>query len=543
MKTKFKEKYLEKVIFLVFILFSSWLMFSTFSYDSGYIYVASKAWSDFASHIPLIRSFSLGNNFPPEYPIFPGSPIKYHFLFYALVGILEKIGFSISFSLNLLSSISFFLLLIIIYKLAKLLFKNIFIALLSVILFLFNGSFSFFYFFSKHPLNFPRSIFDILNNQVFPAFAPYDKTFISGGFWNLNVFTNQRHFALPLALFLLIVYSIIKSEKENKQISLKLTILYGLLIGLLSFLHGAVFIMSFAVMGCFFLQFPKQRKTILIILSLAFLSSISRIILFYQTGSESIIKLEPGYLVSNSFTVYKWLRYWILNLGIGIVLIPIGFFLSKKLEKKLFISFFSLFVIGNIFKFSPDIAANHKFFNLWIIIANIFAALVLFKIWQKKLYGKILTIILIFFLTFSGVIDLITIKNDSLYPISDYPRNPDIKWVIKNTSKDAIFINSTYIYNPASLAGRKIFMGWPYFSWSLGYNTNRRDAILKQFFISSNLKQNCSTLKDNKINYIIIQNKNDFPVNKAFIDENYQKVYENIKSGVTIYNVKNACNF
>jgi len=86
-------------------------------------------------------------------------------------------------------------------------------------------------------------------------------------------------------------------------------------------------------------------------------------------------------------------------------------------------------------------------------------------------------------------------------------------------------------------------MGWPYFSWSLGYNTNRRDAILKQFFISSNLKQNCSTLKDNKINYIIIQNKNDFPVNKAFIDENYQKVYENIKSGVTIYNVKNACNF
>lgn len=543
MKTKFKEKYLEKVIFLIFILFSSWLMFSTFSYGNGYIYVASKAWSDFASHIPLIRSFSLGFNLPPEYPIFPGSPIKYHFLFYILVGILEKIGFTISFSLNLLSSISFFLLLFAIFKLTKLLFKNIFISLLSVLLFLFNGSFSFFYFFSKYPLSFPQSIFDILNNQVFPAFAPYDKTFISGGFWNLNVFTNQRHFALPLALLLFIVYFIIKSEKENKKISIKFAALFGFIIGLFSFLHGAVFIMSFAVIGCFFFLLPKQRKTIFLIIIVAFLSSISRVLFFYQADSGSIIKLKPGYLVADNFTLYIWVRYWILNLGIGSALIPLGFFLSNKLEKKLFIAFFSLFVIGNIFQFSPDIATNHKFFNLWLIIANIFIALVLFKIWQKKLYGKILTIVLIFFLTFSGVIDLFAIKNDPLYPISDYPRNPDILWIIKNTPQDAIFINSTYIYNPASLAGRKIFMGWPYFSWSLGYDTNRRDATLRQFFVSTDLKKNCLILKENKISYIISQDKNDFPIDKIFLDRNYQKVYENEKNSVTVYNVENVCNF
>ncbi|MFH1186876.1 MAG: hypothetical protein V1697_01735 [Candidatus Levyibacteriota bacterium] len=543
MKIKFKEKYLERIIILLMILFSAWLMFSTFSYEKGSMFIATKAWSDFASHIPLIRSFSLGNNFPPEYPIFPGSPIRYHFLFYAFVGFFEKAGLRIDFALNLLSSASFFLLLFSIYKLSKLLFKSIFVSTISVLLFLFNGSFAFFYFFNKNPLSFPKSIFDILNNQIFPAFAPYDKTLISGGFWNLNVFTNQRHFALPLALFLFIVYVLIKSEKDSKKLPLKLAILFGFVIGLFSFLHGAVFIMSLVVLSTFFILFPKQRMSIFLILIISFLTSLPRILFLLQSGSGNVLKLNPGYLAAGNFSIYNWFRYWMLNLGLGTALIPLGFLLSKKLHKKIFIGFFSLFIIGNIFQFSPDIAANHKFFNLFIIIANIFIALVLYKVWKKKFYGKIITIVLIFFLTFSGVIDFFAIKNDPIGPIPDYPINPDISWIIKNTPKDAVFINSTYIYNPASLAGRKIFMGWPYFSWSLGYDTTKRDYILREFFVSNDLNKNCKILKENNISYIISQDNSEFVINKEFMDKNYLNLYENKKSTVIIYEAKNACNF
>ena len=257
---KFIRKNIIEIIFIfVALLFSSWLMFSTFSYQNGSMLIASKAWSDFASHIPLIRSFSFGNNFPPEYPIFPGSPIRYHFLFYLAVGFLEKTGLRIDFALNILSAISFLFLLYMIYKLSRLLFKNYCVAILAVLLFLFNGSLSFVYFFKNHPLSFPKTIFDILNNQIFPAFAPYDKSLISGGFWNLNVFTNQRHFALPLAISLFIFYFLIKAEKTNRKLSLKLATLFGILIGIFSFLHGAVLIMSIAVLCCMFLLFPKQR--------------------------------------------------------------------------------------------------------------------------------------------------------------------------------------------------------------------------------------------------------------------------------------------
>jgi hypothetical protein len=58
-------------------------MLRTFSYDyeNSTILIYSMMLSDFAATIPLIRSFSMGDNWPPEYPIFPGSPIRYHYLF------------------------------------------------------------------------------------------------------------------------------------------------------------------------------------------------------------------------------------------------------------------------------------------------------------------------------------------------------------------------------------------------------------------------------------------------------------------------------
>src|SRR3990167_5196708 len=134
-----KENLLEICLAVFSFLFSSWLMFSTFSYKAGSMLIASKAWSDFASTIPLIRSFSLGANFPPQYPLFPGEPINYHFLFYAFVGLLEKTGLPIGLALNIPSLLGFSFLLLMIYLLANLLFKSKSVGIISVIFFLFNS--------------------------------------------------------------------------------------------------------------------------------------------------------------------------------------------------------------------------------------------------------------------------------------------------------------------------------------------------------------------------------------------------------------------
>src|SRR3972149_11899868 len=130
------KNFTEILIFLIGLFFGLFLMFSSFSSTSQTIQISTKAWSDFASHVPLIRSFSFGDNFPPQYPVFPGEPIKYHFLFYAYVGYLEKIGLPIGFSLNIPSVLGFIFLLLMIYFFAKMIFKSKVVGLLSVFFFL-----------------------------------------------------------------------------------------------------------------------------------------------------------------------------------------------------------------------------------------------------------------------------------------------------------------------------------------------------------------------------------------------------------------------
>ena len=116
-----------------------------------------------------------------------------------------------------------------------------------------------------------------------------------------------------------------------------------------------------------------------------------------------------------------------------------------------------------------------------------------------------------------------------------------MSWILKNTPQDAVFLNSNYIYNPASIAGRKIFLGWPYFSWSLGYDTNGRDLLSHQLLASQNIGLECKILKQNKIKYIIIQDKNDIPVNKTFFDKTFSKIYYNKITTTKIYSVDKKC--
>src|SRR3990167_9928810 len=79
------------------LIFSFWLMWKIFYVSHGSIFIAGKLWSDFGNHIPLIRSFSFGNNLPAEFPLFSGEPIRYHFIFYLLVGWLEKMGWRLDY--------------------------------------------------------------------------------------------------------------------------------------------------------------------------------------------------------------------------------------------------------------------------------------------------------------------------------------------------------------------------------------------------------------------------------------------------------------
>jgi len=533
----------ESIFFVGAFVFSSWLMWHTFNYQNHTFYIAAKVWSDFAAHIPLIRSFSWGQNWPPQYPLFPGPFIHYHFLFYALVGLLEKIGLPLDWALNLPSALSFFGLLLIIYLLAKTIFKRRFVGFLSIILFLFNGSLSFLEFFKNHPLSL-RTPIEIFKNNTFPSFGPYDGKIVSA-FWNLNIYTNQRHLALAFSLTLLAILLLVNPILAKQKITYRRTILLGMLLGLMPFLHSAVFAMSVIIFTGFLILLRGYRKNLLILLAITLGLGLPQIFLVQTGGGISSFQFNPGFLIANNLTFIDFIKYWFLNLGLLPFFILIGFIKAPLLNKKVFLSFLPLFLIANLLQFSPEIAGNHKFFNLFLIIGNMFVAWAVFIIWQKKILGKILALILIFFLTLSGVIDFFPIRNDFLYAIDDAPKNPDILWIKENTPTNSIFLNSSYLYHPASLAGRKIFLGWPYFAWSAGYDTEQRNKIIRNIYKNNDKKEICRLLTDNKIDYFTIEDtegdKNLPIINLEFFQSNFQPVYKSYQNEFQIYELKLNC--
>ncbi|MBI4100836.1 hypothetical protein HY439_03840 [Candidatus Microgenomates bacterium] len=543
-KISIKRNRTEIIFIITALIFSFWLMTATFGSDpnAGTITIAGKAYSDFAANIPLIRSFSWGENFPPEYPLFPGEPIRYHFLFYLLVGTLEKIGIPLGWALNLPSILGFFSLLLMIYFLAKTLFKSILVAVLSAILFLFNGSFGFYYFFQKHPLSFPQTILDIAATQSFSAFGPYDKNPVTA-FWNLNIYTNQRHFASGLFFALLPLYLFLRASKKKRPPSIKVTIALGLILGLLPFWHATAFIIFLIMLAGIFLFLPFKRQVFLIALIGLFMAFPQ---FLYLTRSQNLSSLHfhPGYLIANNLSITSFLQFWFLNLGLSSLLIPLGVFLAPPKARKIFWIILPVFIIGNLFQFSPDIAVNHKFFNFFLLVGNIFTAFLLSLLWRKNYLTKVLTLGLLFFLTLSGIIDFFAIRNDHSYTLDDAPRNPDIVWIKENTPSSSIFLNSSFLYHPASLAGRKIFLGWPYFTWSAGYDTNKRGRIFRQLYQETTLLKACQDLKENSIDYITEDRSfanPDLPPISLLFRSQFTKLYENKQTSFTIYGRQESC--
>lgn len=530
-------KYVRLIVLLSFcLIISSYLMFHTFSYDPDMnaILIGSKLWSDFSAHIPLIRSFSIGNNWPPQYPIFPGEPIRYHFLFYLLVGVLEKIGFRIDWALNIPSILGFAGLLTLIFYLAKTIFHSSAVGILSVLFFLFNSSLSFLIFFQKHPFSFSTP-WDIFTNTAFSSFGPWDGGLVSA-FWTLNIYTNQRHLAMAFALGLGLIALFLWLEKKSWKRQLPYLFCTVPILCAFPYFHQPMLLIVGLWMAWFFLVFPKLR----IFLVLTGLLSITPILLQLRTmgGDTSQFAWYPGYLIHNQLSPRLFLIYWWQNLGLQLLLILIGFFLAPKRAKKIVAPIFFLFIIANCFKFSVEIAANHKFFNFCMIFGSMLSAYLLVYLWEragrynflstltqgstrknatenimllercaKKFIptsARIMIIIIVFFLTLSGVIDLFPVINDTVIPLSDIPKNEVATWINDNTPKDALFLNSSYLYHPASIAGRPIFLGWPYFPWSAGYSENRM-PIMKTMYESRNPEVFCPLFENYHISYITVE--------------------------------------
>lgn len=283
----------------------------------------------------------------------------------------------------------------------------------------------------------------------------------------------------------------------------------GVLLGLLPLWNGAVFTAAFAVLALLFLMFPLRRQMIFLAIATAIVALPQ--IIFLKTGNipPSPPIFQWGYTLGNAsyFDVFYYLGW---TFGVKWILIAIAIITGTWLRNRLMIAISSLIAVTFYLQFSPEALTNHKFLNIWLIVANLFAAAGIWWLWNLKLLkttipARLIAGILTVTIVLGGIIDLFPIRN-SMWMYMGYKDDPLVRWVMDNTDPRSVFLTNRVVNNGILLSGRRLFNGHTYYAWSAGYATGTRDAVYKRLFESQDPNEVFRLLKENNISYVAFDN-------------------------------------
>ncbi len=558
----------EWIFLAVLAVFITQMMFLTLAVKDNRLYVGLSVFSDFAPHMGMIRSFSYGNNFPTAYSHFAGEDIRYHFLFQFLVGNLEFLGMRIDFAFNLPSIFGMLASCVLLYALAARLTGKRSVGYLMTLFFLFRSSPSFFRFLAEIPKG--QLGQTLLTQTEFISYTECE----GWGFWNLNVYCNQRHLAFAIAVMLLALHFFMpyvyamaeklkntrdgfatdtKKRKPSEKLWRYCKVLFfskgafgvrhpvvalclGSLLGGLAFFNGSVLITCCAMLF-FMAAVSDSRLDYLITAGIALLLSLAESGLFVE-GSAVSPDYYFGFLAENK-TFFGVLDYMWQLWGI-LLLVLVGYLLLGKGVKRYLVFVFSVpLVMAFTLSLTVDIGVNHKFVIMAEMLLSLFPAIVVAELWdrsstilQSRLFARRLAAaVLTVLLTATGIFEYVIVQrrnmpqNNLVYDLND----PLTLWLKENADSEDIILSSWYHLHRVVLGGGMLYYGWPYYAWSAGYDTAYREQQVIAMFEASSVEELDARIKENGIRYIIVDNdaRNStlFFLREDVIDAAYAAVY------------------
>jgi DNA-binding beta-propeller fold protein YncE len=580
------------VVLLCFIVMASWLMFATCNYRNGTLLIGNNEWSDFGPNTAIIQNFAVGHNFPTQYPHFSGETIRYHFLFYFQAGNLTFLGFNLAWSLNLLSIITLVSLLALLMAVGQLLFQSRTVGRIGAALFFFHGTLSFVSFFKSQP-SLSAAFHTILGLKDF-LFSGYPYRGESWGIWTQIVYLNQRHFASAVALLVIVLLFLLDRYRQHSaakakgalseeadrsyttygtyeetrppeikpSFSARLRALLGKLVvfdksflfagcllGLLPFWNALVFTAAAAILSALFILFPYRRQMVGLGIT-AGLVALPQLLLLKAGGVKTPTHslLHWGYIIEKP-TLDHVIRYIGFSFGMKWALILIALLFATWFQRRVFLALCTMYVMTFCLEMSLETLANHKYLNIWLIVGNVFVGYAIWRLWRLRPHRLTLVtrpagVLALGAIVLSGAIDLVAIHNCYWIEVK-YEGDPLVKWLRENTKPHDIFLSDRFVNHQILMAGRRIFYGWPSFSWGAGYDTTQRDNDFRLLFESADPYAVFRLLHKHHIAYVAIDEgvrRGEFirRCNEELYKLNCPKVWEdkaNQYSGLIIYKV------
>ena len=540
-----------EIAFLILaFLLAAYTNLHSLSETAKEVLISAGVFSDFAPHTSLIRSFSVGGNFPPQYPHFAAGDIPYHFLFHFLVASLESLGMPLSWSFNLPSIFSLLGLLLLVYVLAMRITNLKTVGVLALVFIFFRASWAFFQYAQSYELSqLPEAILET-------NFYAGKTTNAGWGMWTMfNTFGNQRHLAFGLcgAFIALILMLPLVEEKlfntrsaEEKAVSpwrmehISRAVFVGVFLGAIAFWNGATLMAALMVLAGFALSSRHRLEYLLIAVIAVVLATIQSRWFINPGKSPLSASFVFGFLAEKKsiggVASYIWQAYG--------VLLPL-FLISVIYWRKYAAIAFAIslpFIFAFTVQPTIDMALNHKFVIFSIFLMGIFIAWMLVDLWcNKKKIWRLAVVPALFLMTITGTIDAAAYHNINSTKYGIEKANPVSAWVMANTPPQSIFLTELVTINSVLYAGRLSYLGWPYYGWGAGYDTSGRENDIRLIYGAGTKEDLLKALQGRPIDYILVNDAvrkaTNYVINESVIADTFPLVFENPQEDTKIYKV------
>ena len=544
----------ELIFFSVLFVFLTWIIFYVFYIKDGILYSGFTVFGDYAPHTAMMRSFSLQNNFPTQYPHFGGQDVKYHFMFQFLVGNLEFLGLRLDIAYNAASILALLGFLMLLYSIARRVVGSGKAGVLTVLFFFFRSALTFFQFLWEH-LRAGNLLQVLQENTSFIGYTTNE----DWGLWNFNVYLNQRHLAFGLLIVALAVWMYLDWAEQGCRHKEKGLVWFrnrifskdawkcryvenalaaGLLIGMTSFWNGAAVIGGLLIlMGFAVCSDGKLDYLITAVTAVGFSVLQTRLFII----GSSVVAAFPGVFISEYKSAGGVLWYLIQMSGIFFTgALILFFFYKKRLQRAVLVSCLFPLVFAFCFSLTPDITVNHKYIMISYAFLAMFWAGAVCLLFRKKWQGRILAAVFTVCLTITGIYDFVIIVRDNGpgHRVTVNTNSSLTDWLAQNLDSRDLILTPEYSISEVTMAGVMMYLGWPYYAWSAGYDTYDRAEKAKEIYTSQEPERVKSLVRQEGITYILFEEGMTFEGETCIettIKSVYRLVYQSEDRRIRIY--------
>lgn len=311
----------------------------------------------------------------------------------------------------------------------------------------------------------------------------------------------------------------------------------GMLLGLCSFWNGAAVIGGLLIL-LGFAAFSDGKLDYLAMAVTAVGFSLLQTKIFIR-GQAVEPSLYFGFIAEekNLFGVIRYLFAisGFVFLGVAVLLI-----FMKRRERAAAVSFLFPAVFAFCVSLTPDVNVNHKYVMISYAFLTVFWGAAVARLFMGGIGKKLAAVFLAFCLTATGVYDFVVIlkDNDRAHRVSVNLNSELTMWLKEHLDKDDLLLTPEYSMNEVTMSGAMLYLGWPYYAWSAGYDTYYRADKAVEIYKETDDRALKALVKEEKITYILYEEGMEFEGHDCRVDaiaRNFPELYRTKDGRIRIY--------